>query len=210
MATKEFTATLLQLSRRVDWRFLLPDPVLGNVFCLEPVAPSLAESLHTFTDSLTMLAPQEAGDRRWQESADLLVACDPSTLALSRATALLKPGAHIYIEGKGLLPRFQRRRRPVRVDDAGSGKLWRAQAYRQFLQRLGFLEIEDYWHWPNFERCKKMIPLQDPSAAHLAFDRGGQSVQARLKAGLGRAGVSLGLLAWVVPYFSVIARWEKI
>lgn len=209
MATKDVTAALLPVSRRVDWRFLLPDPVLGNVFCLEPVTPSLAESLQKFSDSLTTLAPQEAGDERWRECADLLVACDPSRQALSRATELLKPGAYIYIEAQGLLPRLKRRRRPARTNAVGSGSLWRPAAYTHFLGDPGFSQIEGHWHWPNFERCKMMIPLRTPAAAHLAFARGGQSVQARLKTGLGRAVVSAGLLAWVVPYFSVIARWEQ-
>lgn len=208
MATKDVTATLLPVSRRVDWRFLLPDPVLENVYCLEPIAPSLAESLQTFSASLTMLSGQEVGDERLRRSADLLVAADPSTQTLKRAAVLLKPGAHIYIESRGLLPRLKRRRARVAHGDR-SGTLWRPPAYARFLRELGFTEIESYWHWPTFEGCKMMIPLQNHAAARLAFARGGQSLQARLQAGLGRIVVSAGLLAWVVPYFSVIARWEK-
>lgn len=210
MANKDVTVALLPVSRRVDWRFLLPDPVLGNVFCLQPVAPSLVESLQNFSASLTTVTPKEVGDPRRRASADLLVACDPSREALSHATALLKPGADIYVEAQGIFPRLKRSARLRRGNGAGSGSPWRPAPYRQMLRDLGFTQVETYWHWPNFERCKMMIPLENPAAAHLAFDRGGQSVQARLKTGLGRAVVGAGLLAWVVPYFSVTARWEQL
>lgn len=209
MATMDVTTTLLHVSRRVDWRFLLPDPILENVCCLEPIAPSLAEALQTFSASLTRLPGQEDGNERRRRSADLLVASDPSRQAFKRATGLLKPGAHVYIEARGLLPRLKQRRRASVADDAGSGALWRPPAYARFLRELGFTAIESYWHWPNFEGCKMMIPLQNHAAARLAFARGGQSLQARLQAGLGRIVVSVGLLAWTVPYFSVIARWEQ-
>ncbi len=209
MATKDVTAALLPVSRRLDWRFLLPEPVLGDVVCLQPVASSLAESLQIFSASLATLTPQEAGDPRQRACADLLVACDPSREALSRTTVLLKPGAYIYVEAQGIFPRLKRRARLRRGNGAGSGSLWRPETYRQLLRDLGFTQVQAYWHWPNFERCKMMIPLKSPAAAQLAFDRGGQSVAARLKTGLGRAVVSAGLLAWVVPYFSVTARWEQ-
>lgn len=209
MPAREATAALLPLSRRVDWRFLLPDPLLGAVIGLDPVAPMLAESLQIFSASLTMLAPEDAGDARWRECGDLLIIADPSRQTLERALPLLKPGAYIYVEAQGLLPRLKRWRRPPRAQGATRGTLWRPGAYGSLLQQLGFTEIQAHWHWPNFESCKMMIPLHSPAAAHLALDRGGQSLQARIRTGLGRALVHSGLLAWVVPYFSVLARWGE-
>lgn len=206
MPTEEVTSALLPVSRRIDWRFLLPDPRLGAVICLDPVAPTLAESLQFFSASLTMLTPEVAADERWQECGDLLVATDPSRHALERALPLLKPDAYIYIEAQGLLPRLKRWRRAVRAEGARRGSLWRPGAYWRLLEELGFTEIQANWHWPNFESCKMMIPLHSHAAAHLALDRGGQGLQARLRAGLGRAVVRSGLLAWTVPCFSVLAR----
>src|ERR1044071_531014 len=45
---------LLQASRRVDWRFLLPDPNLGRVAYFGPARGALLESLRLFSAALAL------------------------------------------------------------------------------------------------------------------------------------------------------------
>ena len=44
---------LLQASRRVDWRFLLPEAELGRVACIGETDPDLVRSLRLFSSELT-------------------------------------------------------------------------------------------------------------------------------------------------------------
>ncbi len=128
----------------------------------------------------------------------------PSREALRGAAELLKPGGFLYIEAKGLLwPKHWRLRRRPR---ATSPRLRHAADYIAALSQLGFGECSAHWHWPNFEACTRLIPLDDPAALMHAFQRERNSVAARLQTAAGAALVRSGLLARIVPSFSVVAR----
>ena len=47
----------LETSRRLAWRFLLPNPHLGRVAYLGPASGTLPRALREFCDSLTTIAP---------------------------------------------------------------------------------------------------------------------------------------------------------
>lgn len=65
--------TLLQLSRRIDWRFLLPDPELGRVACFGASDELLVSALKRFSAALTLVEvdapPLHACKRRLQHGA---------------------------------------------------------------------------------------------------------------------------------------------
>ena len=50
---------LLQVSRRLDWRFLLPNPDLGSVAYLGPEEDSLVDALHLFCQTLTQISSSQ-------------------------------------------------------------------------------------------------------------------------------------------------------
>ena len=60
---------LLQSSRRVDWRFLLPEPDLGRVASIGPSDPELVESLGLLSEELVSLVDPSM-DRRLQISGE--------------------------------------------------------------------------------------------------------------------------------------------
>jgi hypothetical protein len=193
---------LLQASRRVDWRFLLPDPTLGQVAYIGPARGAHPESLRLFSAALTLLDTPAAPAARAQHY-DVVVLNAPSREALRGAAKLAKPGGFLYIEAKGLL--WPKHWRPGR-SSAGSPRLRHAANYIAALGQLGFGECSAHWHWPNFEACTRIIPLDDSAALIHAFQRERNGMAARLQTALGAALVRSGLLARIVPSFSVVAR----
>ena len=184
---------LLQASRRLDWRFLLPDPDLGHVACLGAVAADFQDSLRLFSDSLTMLAleSEESGEA---ELFDVMVVRNLSAEKLRLAARWLKPGGYLYAENDGLI---------------SGGKHWRfalPPACVTAVSQTGFTEVQVHWHWPNFAACTRIIPLDDRGALRFSFVRGGRSAKARLQSGFGRLLLWSGLLRQIVPRFSIVAR----
>lgn len=193
----------LQASRRLDWRFLLPDPNLGFVLYLGPVGGVLYESLQMFSASLTAartLPARGGAPRRFQ----VIVAVDPGYDVLHGAAQWLVPGGSLYVEGRRHL-------------GAGQGGLWRcgptraqpqlrhAGDYIAALRGLGFARCEGYWHWPDFENCREIVPLYDAAALRHAFARRRSGAVARLKAAVGQKLLCRDWLATLVPCFSVVA-----
>ena len=94
---------VLQASRRIDWRFLLPTPDLGRVACICVTDPELLESLALFSvrldvvDSTSghgLVAPYDR--RRSPKSA--------SRAHRDRAVGLLRPGGWLYVEVENVQP----------------------------------------------------------------------------------------------------------
>jgi hypothetical protein len=197
---------LLQASRRLDWRFLFPDPELGQVACLGAVPTNLLESLRLFSESLTVLAmdaevfgtssEQNVGPDQY----DVVVAHQLSIDKLRLATERLKSGGYLYAEIDGLFSSNGQLR---------SWKNWRLATPASCITavtRAGFTEAQGHWHWPNFTACTKIIPLNDRGALRFSFVRGGRNAKAKMKSGIGRWLLWSGLLMHIVPRFSVVAR----
>src|SRR5207253_5953374 len=112
----------------------------------------------------------------------------------------------LYVEAHGPLWRgWLRRGAHLRP---GSGpRLRYAADYIAAIARLGLSDAEAHWHWPDFESCAEIVPLADRDALELAFARR-HGRAAQLKAAAGRLLVRGGLLARLVPCFSVVARRE--
>jgi SAM-dependent methyltransferase len=185
---------LLQASRRVDWRFLLPDPNLAHVAYIGPARGALAESLRLFSAELTLIGPTtDVVSGQY----DVVVAHAPSAGVLRQAAGLLKPGGWLYIEAYG--PFRRRNTRP------GRGLRYAAE-YIAAIGQLGLVEAAAYWHWPNFESCAEIVPLSDQNALLLAFARRRGGAAARLKSGLGRVLLRSGMFARLAPCFSIVAQ----
>jgi hypothetical protein len=84
----------LQLARRIDWRFLLPEPYLRRVVYLGPEPGALPDALKHFSESLRINAVEKNG------SFDLVVLRLREASSLAKADALLVPGGFLYWEMK--------------------------------------------------------------------------------------------------------------
>jgi hypothetical protein len=185
---------LLEASRRLDWRFLLPDPELGRVAHVGQTEPALLDALRALATSVTVVG---GGPSRDQEpgSFPVVVAAAPTREELDRAIALLGPGGWLYVE----------RRRSLLPTGRG-GQARAARIHRRALVRRGLDQMTTYWHWPDFAVSKWIVPVGDPTAVRYALRRHGGRGRARVLRGLGLVLLRTGLLGRVVPHVSVVAR----
>jgi hypothetical protein len=183
---------LLQASRRLDWRFLLPEPELGRVACVGVDDPDLAESLRLFGSEATVL---EAGGP-WEGLAphDVVVLRNPAGAELAAAVPLLRPGGWMYVEVDGAGGRRLLRGRPTALGSVAA------------LRRLGLVEVQGHLHWPDFRSCGVIVPLGDALAVRLALARRRQNGIARPVARLAPLLAACNLLAVVAPSASVLAQ----
>jgi hypothetical protein len=182
---------LLEASRRLDWRFLLPDPELGRVAHVGETEPALLEALRAFAACLTVVG----GDGSCEQepgSFPVVVAVAPTAEELDRAIGLLQPGGWLYLERRqSLFP---------------AGRHRQARVHRRALVRRGLDQVTTYWHWPDFAASKWIVPVGDPTAVRYALrqHRGGR--RARMLRRLGLTLLRTGLLGVVVPCVSVVAH----
>jgi len=181
---------LLQRSRRVDWRFLLPDPRLGRVIYVGPPDDPLREALADFAESVTdsETLAGESADR-----FDAAVLRTPPLAALARAHSLLVPGGTLYVE-------LQRR--------VGREAPWLLRRYAAAAERAGFEQIEIFLNWPDFTRTTKIMPLDSGTGLGSMLVNNRQGPLAWLVFSAARLGVRLGVAEWFAPCLSLIARRE--
>jgi SAM-dependent methyltransferase len=175
---------LFQASRRVDWRFLFPDPTLRRVGYIGPERGDLFESLRQFSSSVKALKlPDRTG-----AVYDVVVARDLSREMLRTAVRSVKPGGHLYAEisGPGRLP----------------GR------YVSAVKRAGLTNIRVYWPWPNFEACTRIIPLDDPAVLIYALTKGRPGRIPQAEAALVQWLHGTGLLRLAIWRFSLVAERE--
>jgi len=159
---------LLQASRRLDWRFLLPDPELGRVAYVGPARGALLESLRLFAGSLDLWETPASDAATWRngeqsyESYDVVVAHMPDGAALKWAVTLAGVGGCLYVEGqnpaaaggKRLAKRIRGFARQARPESLG-------QCVRM-VRELGMGDVAAYWIWPDLDNCTKIMPADDP------------------------------------------------
>lgn len=170
----------LQASRRLDWRFLLPEPALDRVLYFGPSSSPLAESLQSFSSSLTVAgaSPVESG------AFTVVVACNPSRETLGRAADALGAGGALYVEldRRTAAMRFARKLAPGAV--------------RADIARLGVRSTSLAWHWPDFDSCTRIVPLD----RHAALARAMQT---------GVRGATMRTFASALVRPRLVARWAR-
>lgn len=197
---------VLQLCRRLDWRFLLPDPVLHHVALLGDDDPQLVQALRRTSRSLSLL------DLGWRFTSgqeprfDVVVLRSARLADAKRAAALVDTGGCLYWE-------IERNRRPhpwcAWSEWLPFGSARRApcipKRLRAHLRAQGFTDVRIYWHRPDFQSAVEIVPLENPEILHYVLDGPAGRWQGKLKRGLGRLLRRLGILQAFVPTVSVIA-----
>jgi Phosphotransferase enzyme family len=133
--------------RRLDWRFLLPDPALGRVAVVVPGDRELRAAVGDVAAAATAGTVADlarTGDGGW----DLVVVGPASERVLSTAISLVAPGGWLYAE---LPPRA-----------VMSGGLARAT---RLLDRSGFGAAQGHWHWPSIAAAKRIVAVDHPTGA---------------------------------------------
>jgi hypothetical protein len=196
----------LQLARRIDWRFLLPEPYLRRVAYVGPERGALPAALEHFSDSFRIVSAVD------EEAAfDLVVLRLSEAPELLKVHALLVSGGFLYWEMKPLKWSDSLRHLDNGRDQANASNEWRRtlnlfQHYFAALEQFGFGDIQMHWQRPNFEACLEIIPMNEAAALDYAFSRPRTDFASRLKFAAGRVMMQSGLLAHLTPCFSLIAR----
>jgi len=194
----------LQLARRIDWRFLLPEPYLRRVAYLGPESGTLPTALKHFSESFQIISADE------NARFDLVVLRLREISDLAKANKLLAPGGFLYWEMKAVNWAASLRHRSNGKADS-TPKRWRRvpnlfHDHVEALERLGFQDIQIHWQRPNFEGCLEIIPMNDTTALDYAFGRPRNDLASRVKFAAGKAMIQTGLLAHLTPCFSLLAR----
>ncbi len=175
------TATL-HLWRRLDWRFLLPEPLTGTLLVAGRPDRLLLEALPLLNAVTIVREPQPA------DSVDTIYLVHPATADLAPAMSLLRPGGVLYAE----VSRESRRTSPAAWGRAARG--------------LGLQDVQVHWHAPDFANRTRVVPLDDRAAVLDTLSRHDGVRAGAVRAGLAVAIHRLGLLGDVVGHGSVLGR----
>lgn len=196
------TDNTLQLSRRLDWRFLLPEPSLRRVAFFGPAQSSLAFALQHFSEQLTIFdqvnveAPQDN-----MAQFDLVVLAEPTLAQLETAIAMLAPQGHLYAEVQHAWEWRHERKLPTRALSLPKLGDWQAA-----LARLGCVDIKAHWHRPTFERAVQIIPLHEAGAMDFVLNRRAEDLMSQLKFATARSLMKRAWLARLLQCVSLVAR----
>ena len=196
VTTREWRATRiqsfsnldLQLSRRLDWRFLLGDTLLGNVAYIGKEKPFLVAGLEKFSDRLTTVGSKTS--ETLPANFDLAVVTSATVAAFVSAAGILKDAGSVYVE----------------IGSAGvKAKLVGLKGYRTALLAAGFQDVRAYWHRPNFEACREIVPLDDATTLDYVLSRQHADFAGKVKTTAARFATKAGLLSFILPSISLIA-----
>jgi hypothetical protein len=178
----------LQIARRLDWRYLLPDPRLGRLALIGRPEGVLLEALQLFSEKLTVIPSSAQPAPPFPANCDVAVVCSSEPGAVALASSALKPGGCLYWELGATRWRFSLRR------------------CHAALRKHGFEEIKVYWCRPSFEECLEMIPLSEPLALAFALSRRLGGTRRWLFQAAVRLLAGIAIPAGVVSCRSVVAR----
>ncbi len=204
--TTQHAEELLQASRRLDWRFLLPDPRLDRVAYIGPKPTALVSALKLFATTLKTFGGSEVREGDYTRY-DVVVVCNPDYRQLRLATDLVRPGGFLYVEARGLLSSRQQFNRSIMQLLTRHKRLWSPQDYISVLKQLRMDGAEAYWFWPNWEAATKIIPLDGPAGLNQAFglQQSGRGAKNRLMATGKRWFMHSSLFEKIIPYFGIVA-----
>ncbi len=193
------TDAVLHACRRVDWRFLLPDPVLGHLGYVGPASTPLAEALHQMSAAVVHLGTDSlAADQLG--SLDGLVISGAPRQTLQNALRWVRPGGFVYVEVRGLLGR--RRGSPGRAQDGSP------RQYQRLLEAHGCGSVSRCWHWPEFDDCTRLIPLEAPAPLDYLFRGRSPNRVAQAAWAFAARLLASRLGCGLAPCLSLIARRE--
>lgn len=187
-------------ARRIDWRFLLPNPELKRVLLVGAPESALAAALERFCESLTVAEPQRLTPEPQQAFSspfDLVVVSNPDKNLIPRVLPLLKASGMLYWE-------VQRNRQTLL---RGSRDGYRnARRYAAYLQSLQLKGVDLHWHRPNFGGCLEIIPLNRSRALDHSLAKTHSSLKGKLKIAAGKTLRYSGLLPYTVSCFSLVGQ----
>jgi hypothetical protein len=153
---------LLIMSRRIDWRFLLPVPTLNRVGIVGQPDKALHLALSHFAETVQFIR----SDTQPEQLFDVIIFLKPSPKDISVHLNRLAPNGYVYAE----LPTFRR-------FSTMRGIAKKIARYESALHNAGLSNVDFYWHRPNFYNCKEIVPLQQKPALSFALAKGHSGIK---------------------------------
>jgi hypothetical protein len=181
----------LHLWRRLDWRFLMPDPQPRTVGYAGPIDQ---ESLR----AIRLLDAGAADIERSAQLDDPRHGCDvvllpvPTSENLRLAYTALRPGGWVCVQ--------VRRSGPIRPGTRTIGGWHRA------VRRTGFQDVNAYWHAPTLDSCSRIVRLNGAMGVGNTLKRHEGVRFGQAKSAVAKVVFRAGLLPFVVPEGTVIGR----
>lgn len=216
--------------RRLDWRFLLPRPRLDDVLFSGPEDSALLAALRAALPQgeVDVECSSSRGERARHE---LAVVQGAEWERVERVHPRLAAGGWLYWEtrcagasggttggasggaasgtpgGGSGAPRQRRKRAQRRVGgpQVTGSRVIGPRKIRLALRALGYEAITLHWHHPDFERCRWLVPLDDPAGAAYFLARNRSPWAAAILRRLGSGVGNLPLLPRLASV-SVVAR----
>jgi hypothetical protein len=203
----------LRISRRIDFRFLLPDPALRRVALCGPHDDDLRLALEHFSERFAILDARPSPSALTEPDVtaapevggfDVVVHRPGGALGWEDAARCVAPDGFLYAE----LERLRMFALPWkrRGSSASLRRFATPAQTRRVLERAGFRDVRLHWHRPDFRSCREILPLDDPEAVRYALRREGGSRSGELALALARFAHSFGALGFFAPCISVLAR----
>jgi len=206
----------LQSIRRLDWRFLLPDPSLRRVAYIGPQSDSLLPALRVFSESLRIIHPSPRDlPSDLQSFFDLVVLHSSNFADLTKAAALLMVGGTLYweIDRPILLRRIpggmvngKDRRALDSTAERRARRSGGVEAAIHALDQHGLCDIDVHWHRPNFDHCVEIIPWNEREPMEYYLSRSRSDLAGRVK--MAGARLVLNSLLWflLARCLSIVGR----
>jgi hypothetical protein len=185
----------LQLSRRLDWRFLLPDPRLRQLAYLGPEKGSLLQALQYFSDPSLIISWSDLSDYRPEVHSgfDLVIMHTPEPASLDKTHSIIRDGGYLYWE----------------IERTNLNQPWHLQHFKDYvtpLASLGFDDIRVSWHRPDFDSCLEIIPLDKKVALRYVFTRHKGDLAGKIQVIAGKFLMKTDLLSRTATCISLVAR----
>ena len=177
--------------RRLDFRFLLPEPRLGSVAVVGGPDDVLLAALGEHAERVAA-EPADAVGRGF----DTVVLRGPTADRLRLAGRLVAPDGWVIVEPD----------RGARVGRIPGARRGAAAGTLEPWTGTGLEAVRRSWHWPTVARAQEVVPLDEPRSMKLFLARRHSDRQAGIKALGARLLHRAGLLDRIVASWSIVAR----
>jgi hypothetical protein len=178
------------MSRRIDWRFLLPVPTLNRVGIVGQPDKALSMALSHFAETVQLITSDIQSDSPF----DVLVMLKPSPKDISAYLNWLSPNGFLYAE----LPSFRR-------FSTLRGIAKKMTRYQSALHNAGLTNFDFYWHRPNFYFCKEIVPVQQKPALSFALSKGHSGIKGFAETTAANIFRFTGLYPPIIRHISLVA-----
>lgn len=193
--------------RRLDWRFLLPTPELRRVFFVGPARSPLLDALRACGCDMVTSPPAHGtgSPDRMAERFDVCVVQSMNEADVAQAARFVAPGGWVYWEITVRSPLVAPWRYLATRRHTDQRRLQSLSRCRRLLARSGLSRLRRSWHYPDFDSCRRIVPLEGAAGVRY-FSRTGPALLRPIGEWLGTRILASGVLPRLGASVSFVAQ----